>query len=268
MNKLIKFVCLVVFVGMMPVPAAATWPGVPDAPDQMSIREKVLKKVDSSVENFFSAIKRGDAVAFSKLLDADPSLLRAKDERGFTPLMAVCSYAADPNYQGSIPNENYSEMVLHMLRLKVDVNAKNDQGVTALMLAASSNDLDIVRFLLVENNKSNVNAKDNFGRTALFYALDFRNSYRGKSKEEQIKLLQAQEAIVYLLLNMEDGAKANIVSNDGRTPLMVATEYLAYLANTPSHYAPDEKDNLQDLQRRQNIVRHVVHALHDEGVYK
>jgi ankyrin repeat protein len=54
---------------------------------------------------------------------------------------------------------------------KVDVNAKYEYGRTALISAAKGGDNDIVKILLTRG-KADVDVKDNFGRTALMFASD------------------------------------------------------------------------------------------------
>ena len=49
----------------------------------------------------------------------------------------------------------------------IDINAKNNSGQTALMLASSFGFEDTVKLLI--NYKADVNAEDNLGRTALLY---------------------------------------------------------------------------------------------------
>jgi ankyrin repeat protein len=59
-----------------------------------------------------------------------------------------------------------------LLARGVDVNAKgNDDGATALIVASLNSRTDAVRALLRKG--ANVNAKDNFGRTALFWGASF-----------------------------------------------------------------------------------------------
>ena len=260
MNKLAKIISLFVCAGVLAAPVMA----------QQSVKDGVMAKMNSQKEIFFSAIEKGDEVTFAKMMNADYKLLHARDKYGWTPLMVACSYAADSNYKGEIPNERYEGIVTRMLILnggrEANINAQNDRGATALMLAAASNDADMVMHLL-QTKGIDVNMKDAHGRTALFYALDFRNSYRGKSRAEQIKMAKDQRWIVAALL--QKGAKANIKDVDGKTPLMLAAEYLAYVApeGSGAHIMPDERDNLKDLQARRDIISYIVGALHGEHAY-
>ncbi len=260
MKKLAKIIGLFIFAGVLAAPIVA----------QESVKDNVMAKMKPEEETFFTAIEKGDEHTFAQMMNANYKLLHARDKYGWTPLMVACSYAADSNYKGEIPNDRYLGMVQRMLILnggrEANVNAQNNDGMTALMAAASSNDAEIVMHLL-QTKGIDVNVKDKFGRTALFYALDFRNSYRGKSKVEQIKLAGAQRWIVAALL--QKGAKVNIKDERGKTPLMMAAEYLAYVApeGSGAHMVPDKRDNLKDVPARRDIVRYIVEALHSEHAY-
>ena len=74
-------------------------------------------------------------------------------------------------------SENHSQEIISKLLLKSfkgtkpDINAKNDQGQTALMLAAQSKgskSLEVLEYLLEKG--IDINANDNAGKTALDYA--------------------------------------------------------------------------------------------------
>ncbi|XP_065346583.1 serine/threonine-protein phosphatase 6 regulatory ankyrin repeat subunit B-like [Cloeon dipterum] len=65
---------------------------------------------------------------------------------------------------------DYSIEVIRWLldEAQVDVNAKNENGETALMTACSKNRFDVIQILL--ENKADVSIQDNKGRTALHHA--------------------------------------------------------------------------------------------------
>jgi len=107
------------------------------------------------------------------------------------------------------------ELAILLLNRNIDVNAKNSDGKTALMLIAESgvdrdsNDfknelkkqIELIEFIL--DRGADINAQDNEGKTALMYALE------AKSKP----------VAEYLL---EQGANANIKDNEGNTALNYA----------------------------------------------
>ncbi len=253
------FVCAVVLAG----PAMA----------QMSANRAVATQLNSSKELFFDAVASGDVAAADRMLRTDPSLVRARDANGWTPLMVACAYAADPKYTGEMPDTRYKEIAKLMLSVNgVEVNAQNKDGQTALMLAAASDDLFLVISLL-QRNELNVNMRDKNGRTALFYALDFRNSYRGKSRAQQEQMADRQWHLVSnLLWDKRHPATANIKDNYGMTPLMVAAEYVVYTPESPNGLnfdpEPGKKNNLQDLELRKDLIWLVVKKLHEERIYR
>uniref|UniRef100_UPI0026312A47 ankyrin repeat domain-containing protein n=1 Tax=uncultured Brachyspira sp. TaxID=221953 RepID=UPI0026312A47 len=60
----------------------------------------------------------------------------------------------------------------YLLDKCADINAKDNDGKTALMLASSNGDLEVVKLLI--DKGADVNAKDDYNRTALMLA-----SYNG-----------------------------------------------------------------------------------------
>ena len=102
------------------------------------------------------------------------------------------------------------ERVKSFLKQGADINSRAPSagavpaGGTALMLAAASNHLEIVKFLI--SNGANVNQADNGGGTALIYAV-------WKGYKDIVALLLKKDADIY--------AK----TRDGRTPLSVAKHY-------------------------------------------
>src|ERR1700691_1652737 len=68
----------------------------------------------------------------------------------------------DAALRGNVPR------VRVLLDAKADLNAKNSDGATALIVASQDGHADVVRVLL--DAKADVNAKDNYGGTALMLA--------------------------------------------------------------------------------------------------
>jgi len=89
----------------------------------------------------------------SKTFDADVA-----DGSGWTPLMMACS-------------RKDAEAIVGMLLSKdVDVNAKNNNGQTALHFCASKSNLDIARTLLSQKPPASARVKDRRGQLALHRA--------------------------------------------------------------------------------------------------
>ena len=79
----------------------------------------------------------------------------------------------DPNSLLNATQENLKlQDILSLIRIGADVNAKNKNGTTVLMIAAANTSYpDVIRELVKAG--ANVNAKSNDGQTALMYAARF-----------------------------------------------------------------------------------------------
>ena len=99
----------------------------------------------------------------------------------------------------------YSNIIFRLLEEGVDVNAKDEGGITALMWAICKGNIEIIKMLLKKG--ADVNAKDKYGVSAL--ALSLMSPSRWRQKE-----------IVSILL--EKGADVNAVDNFGLTAVMWA----------------------------------------------
>ena len=110
--------------------------------------------------------------------------------------------------------ENITDGNRENLKLKngADVNAIDNDGITALMWASARGYTDVVRFLL--ENGANVNVKANDGLTALIWASD-------NGCVEVVRLL------------LENGANVNAKKDDGQTVLMVVCDCLLYTSPSP-----------------------------------
>lgn len=96
----------------------------------------------------------------------------------------------------------HKESVEWLLAKKVDVNEKAKDGSTALMRACKdSGNVEILQ--LLQSKGADLNAVDERGYSALHFAVEF----------------DLQDSVEFLLAN---GAKANIVANDGCTCLFLA----------------------------------------------
>jgi hypothetical protein len=98
---------------------------------------------------------------------------------------------------------NYVDTLKKLLKNGADINAKNNVGMSALMIATKENDYNIVYLLL--KNGADINAKDNDGKTAIMFATEKRY-------------------IPILKLLLKNGADINAKDNDGKTALMIACE--------------------------------------------
>jgi ankyrin repeat protein len=91
------------------------------------------------------------------------------------------------------------DRVQQLLRQGADVNARTEDGTTALMHATAVGDIRLVRMLL--EHKADVNARNKAGATALLWAVGDRDKVRAL---------------------LDRGAEVNAGADSGRTPLMIA----------------------------------------------
>ena len=114
----------------------------------------------------------------------------------------------DRNKNGETALQRAAELdrlvvIKYLLDQGANVEKKDRTGKTPLMAAAIKNNLSAMK-ILIENGRANINAEDNFGRTAL---------YLSTGNVPTVK---------YLLQN---GAEIDLCENGGRTPLWIASYY-------------------------------------------
>ena len=102
---------------------------------------------------------------------------------GLTPLMSVCGNEPCLD-SGGIDANNFNNRLFECANIlintgKVNVNAKQNQQITALMLAAKSGHLDIVNLLI--SNGADLNVIDSQRWTALCFAVDANHGHVARS---------------------------------------------------------------------------------------
>ena len=113
------------------------------------------------------------------LLEADADV-NIKTHKGTTPLMGasvkadlrtLAASVTDKSTMGQLMTSraDHVEVVKLLLNAEADINAQDNDGATALMLAASAGHIDIVKLLL--EAKADVKPKNKRGSTALQVAL-------------------------------------------------------------------------------------------------
>jgi ankyrin repeat protein len=105
------------------------------------------------------------------------------------------------------------EDVEDAIRDGADVNAPDGKGITPLMSAAWSNNLDVIPVLIKHGSK--MDAADNSGRTALTMPI-----FSWKSTPD---INDRTEKTITTLI--EHGIDINMPNEDGATPLMLAAMY-------------------------------------------
>lgn len=154
-----------------------------------------------------------------------------KNKEGKTALMLLCSYDVDmymtsEDYRG--PN-TVLNLVNSLLTLNADVNMKDNEGCTALMLAAKYCHSLLVNRLLVTNRVSDINEKTNSffsPSTAFDLANEDSNNYRkgvGPYKDTEDYMLRTRKKYVLDTLKkamenkpVSDGSRSKRRKADGR----------------------------------------------------
>ncbi len=190
----------------------------------------VNAKDDSGETALISALHYGSIDTVYVLLEhiSEMKDINAKTEEGYTALLL----AEMKNYQDIVDllkkagakydQANITTFMITdiraielLVREGADVNAKNDYGRTALMRASELRDTEAVEFLI--ENKANVNSADNDGNTALMAAIQL-NTICGDDSDKQA-IAEGANIAKYLIAH---GADVNAKNNDGNTILIEA----------------------------------------------
>lgn len=139
------------------------------------------------------------------------ALIEAADEGSYATAIVLLEAGADVNLRGSqykrtaaamAASEGHASLLELLIERGADWSGRNGAS-PPLHLAAEEGQYDVMKMLL--DRGVDVNAKDEHGRTALFYAAE-------EGKVSIVKLLLA------------NGADANAQDDNGRTPLAIAAE--------------------------------------------
>ena len=138
MPRVISTIAIVAFLSVSALPAAS---------NNSKANEALLAAAaDGHADKILAALKKG----------ADPN---TKDDQGNTPLIIISSDTIWGNAK---------DVLDAFIKAKANLDAKNKEGATALMIAAANDRWSWVDLLLAAGAK--VNAKDNDGWTPLMYA--------------------------------------------------------------------------------------------------
>ena len=111
---------------------------------------------DEGVSVLMTACRWGDSLVVKYLLKHGATVNEPLSNAGRTPLMVGCSYYARMN------------VITLLIKAGAKVNLAENNGKTALILAASSGKVEIVNYLLKMGADPKI--KDKAGKTALDYA--------------------------------------------------------------------------------------------------
>lgn len=212
-----------------------------------------VKESKSKTEVLFNAIKNSDLESARKIIEENPND-EFVDSNGNTPLMAILSNT-DFDYDKiksidyflnkvnktnvnrknkdgetpiiltmkKFPNFSYKhEIIEKLIKNGADINARDKDGNTLLMLIINKNnfDLDIIGKMLIDKG-IDINAKNNKGQTALMVSA----SYGG-----------------YCDLLIDRGADKNIKDNEGNTYQQISNRWSAEWEAKNSHVDVPKKE--------------------------
>lgn len=153
-----------------------------------------------SFGDLYEALEIGESDLVHKIISEESSLMYGEDEYGFRVVHALAS------------NDN-EELARFILEMGIDVNSKNDEGITALHIALYP---EIAQLLI--NHGADVNITDNRGNTPLhIHASD------GEETFEVIKVL------------LSNGADKSIENKSGKRAYDIAK-------------SREDKDNMKILK--------------------
>ncbi len=159
--------------------------------------------------------------------------INARDVDGETALIAA-SYDFSGDSESS---RERAEVLRHLLKYKANINARNNEGKSALMLATHSMGSERIYNTLLKAN-ADVNIQDNKGMTVLMYNAQL--GYRPDDPEETAE---------NLVLLLKYKAKIDIKDNTGKTALMHAAKegyaggVKVLLANGADPHVKDNQGN-------------------------
>lgn len=116
-------------------------------------------------------------------------------------------FVANCNWTSGCDNMQAEEIqaIEFLIKNGIDVNAKNSQGTTALMIATKAKNLNLMKYLVSKG--VDVNAKDNNGKTALDMAMDLKQE--GSSSIFPMDLQPQGYSDIYPIIEflLDNGAK-------------------------------------------------------------
>lgn len=173
-------------------------------------------------EALLIATKKGHTPIIEILIENDV-YIDVKDSKGVTPLM-VASDGTHLYFEGSgIPPLNISTVKL-LLKKGANVNNVDDQGRTAIMLAVQEIlERDQIVKLLLEYG-ADINKKDSKGWTALMHASNYGDTYITSPRYYKGGPDIHKESADIVKLLVQNGANVNVVNDEGKTALIIASE--------------------------------------------
>jgi len=148
----------------------------------------VFAMEEDDIQNLQGAAYQGNIKEVKALVEKNPSLAKAKDYLGRTPLFsALANYPSDK--YAPVDNK-YTKVISYLLNHGASINSRDRDGNTPLHNAISRGKSELVKILLVEGADSSL--KNNKGQTALEFAQESikpktEHGYYSWSTPEQIE---------------------------------------------------------------------------------
>ncbi len=126
------------------------------SPAEKALKELKQRNIAYTVESFIEYVEKGDKAVVDLFLTA-----------GMNPNLKTSNSTDAPILNIAAVYEN-AEIVSLLIAKGADINAKNNEGWTALMAAVAAGKIEAVKILI--DNDADVNAKNNANQTALIIA--------------------------------------------------------------------------------------------------
>ncbi len=215
-----------------------------------------LINLKTGMTELMRSAKRKDLTTLEFLLKNEVPV-NAADQEGNTALHHICyklsenpkntqpylnmlnmlkSYKADfnlKNKNGNTPlhvllssRKSRPEIIRRFIELGSDVNARNNEGITPLMLSALNHPAEISELLLA--NGADINALDNNGRNALFYPAKYwfkTKKYRGIYYHATYDKSYNENCTANIKLLLKSGIKGDVID---KTKASAMTEAAAW----------------------------------------
>lgn len=199
----------------------------------IKIKESIMVDINSQDDDgntpLMKAILAKEVTKVKQMLAKEKSVINPnkKNKEGKTALMLLCSYDVEmymssEDYQGP---HTVLNLVTSLLNLGADVNMKDNDGCTALMLASKYVHSLLVKRLLETNRVSDLKEKTNSffsSWTALELASDDSNKTRkgvgpySKEDEEEYMLMTRQKYVVDTLEKAMKSSSKPVVSDGSK----------------------------------------------------
>jgi hypothetical protein len=182
----------------------------------MFFGQKALQTKQKAPNPMITSIVQSNFEKVKENMSSNNTDLNNTDDYSRTPLMWTCY--SNMRSKENLKNVEKSriDILKFLLEKGADMNLKDSDGWTALTWCSWSG-MDTMIQMMTETGKADINIPDKKGQTALMIA-----SIRGN--DEVVRIL------------LEKGADRDLKSNEGKTALDIASEYMNKYSDKKSNY--------------------------------